>query len=79
MDVNDIKLREEDCTYEILPKCCFVEVDIYIPEDLKFVPISYKDGEGLANFRTGNIRKIVINHVDIEELERFDIKITKFY
>lgn len=29
-------------------KCYFIEVDIYIPKELKFIPISIKDKDGLA-------------------------------
>lgn len=60
-------------------KCFFIEVDIFIPEQLKFVPISTKDKNGLSVFATGNIRNIVINHVDYEELLRFGIKLTKIH
>ena len=54
-------------------KCYFIEVDIYIPKDLTFIPISVKNKNNLACFCYGNIKNIVINHCDYEELLKFDI------
>lgn len=64
---------------EIDSDCFYVEVDIYIPKDLTFVPISYKDNKQVANFKTGNIPKIVVNHCDVSEFKKFGIIITKFH
>lgn len=49
-------------------KCFFIECDIYIPEWLQFIPISIKNSDGLAVFCHGNIKNIVINHCEYEEL-----------
>ena len=55
-----------------------IEVDLYIPKDLKFVPISHKTQIG-NQFCTGNIKNIVINDVDYFEMERFGITVTKVH
>ena len=57
-----------DCNNINIPSAngYFIEVDIYIPENLKFIPISVKNKDGLACFVHGHIKKIVINHCDYE-------------
>lgn len=59
--------------------CFFLEVDIFIPHDLKFVPISTKQADGLSLFQTGLIKNMVINHCDYEELLRFGITIERVH
>ena len=56
------------CNIHFISKCFFVEVDIYIPRDLKFIPISVKNKDGLACFVYGYIKNIVLNHADYIEL-----------
>ncbi len=63
-------LNESDYDKDLnmLVKCYFIEVDLYIPESLSFIPISVKNKEGLACFVHGDIKNVVINHCDYEEL-----------
>ena len=63
----------------IKPSCFFIEVDIYIPEDLTFIPISIKNKDGLACFVYGYIKNVVINHCDYEELKKFGIYVKKVH
>ena len=56
-------------------KCYFIEVDLHISKDLTYIPISVKNKENVACFVSGDIKTVVINHVDYEELLKFDIKI----
>lgn len=60
-------------------KCFFVEVDIDIPKDLTFIPISVKNKDNLACFVHGYIKNIVINHCDYEELMKFGIYVKKVH
>tara|TARA_R110002096_G_scaffold302400_1_gene497315 strand:+ start:1112 stop:1285 length:174 start_codon:yes stop_codon:yes gene_type:complete len=57
----------------MIAKCYFIEVDVFIPKDLTFIPISIKNSKNLACFVSGNIKNIVINHCDYEELLKFNI------
>lgn len=66
LNENDYETKNENV--EINKKCFFVEVDLYIPEDLAFIPISVKNKDGLACFVHGYIKNVVINHCDYEEL-----------
>ena len=66
LNENDYETKNENI--EINKKCFFVEVDLYIPDDLKFIPISVKNKDGLACFVHGYIKNVVINHCDYEEL-----------
>lgn len=66
LNKNDYETKNENI--EINKKCFFVEVDLYIPEDLAFIPISVKNKDGLACFVHGYIKNVVINHCDYEEL-----------
>ena len=54
-------------------------MDIFIPNDLKFIPISIKNKDGLACNVYGYIKNVVINHCDYEELMKFDIYIKKVH
>ena len=56
-----------------------MECDVYIPDDLTFIPISVKNKDGLACFVHGYIKNIVINHCDYEELQKFGIYIKKIH
>ena len=60
-------------------KCYFIEVNLTIPKDIKFIPIGVKNKEGLVCFVTGNVNNVVINHVDYDELLKFNIIITKIH
>ena len=66
LNENDYETKNENI--EINKKCFFVEVDLYIPDDLAFIPISVKNKDGLACFVHGYIKNVVINHCDYEEL-----------
>lgn len=68
---NDYTIIDECVQMNVT--CYFVEVDILIPEDLCFIPISIKNKEGLAIFCHGLIKNVVINHCDYGELLRFGI------
>lgn len=59
--------------------CYFIEVDIYIPDDLTFIPISVKNKDNLACFVNGYIKNIVINHCDYDELIKFGIYCKKLH
>ena len=63
----------------MLAACFFVEVDILIPSNLTFIPISVKNKDGLACFVNGYIKNIVINHCDYEELKKFGIYCKKIH
>lgn len=66
LNKKDYKIEGENIIMNAT--CYFIEVDVYIPEDLKFIPISVKNKDGLACFVHGYIKNIVINHCDYEEL-----------
>lgn len=63
----------------MIAKCYFIEVDIYIPENLTYIPISIKNKNNLACFVHGQINNIVINHCDYEELLKFNISINNIH
>ena len=56
-----------------------MEVDILVPDDLTFIPISVKNKDNLACFVYGLVKKIVINHCDYEELKKFGVYVKKIY
>ena len=63
---NDYKIDGDNIIMNAT--CYFIEVDLYIPDDLKFIPISVKNKDNLACFVHGYIKNVVINHCDYEEL-----------
>ena len=77
MNSNDYEMIDDNVT--INQKCFFVEVDIDIPKDLTFIPISVKNKDNLACFVHGYIKNIVINHCDYEELMKFGIYVKKVH
>jgi hypothetical protein len=53
--IETSRLLTEDDDITTTDKQFLIECDLDIPQDLKFVPISYKDTENNAHFRTGYI------------------------
>ena len=77
MNSNDYETIDDNIV--INQKCFFIEVDIDIPKDLTFIPISVKNKDNLACFVHGYIKNIVINHCDYEELMKFGIYVKKVH
>ena len=77
LNCNDYELINGNIV--INKKCFFVEVDILVPDDLTFIPISVKNKDNLACFVYGYVKKIVINHCDYEELLKFGVYVKKIY
>jgi len=77
LNEKDYKIEGENIIMNAI--CYFIEVDVCIPEDLKFIPISVKNKDGLACFVHGYIKNIVINHCDYEELKKFGIYCKKIH
>lgn len=77
LNSNDYELVNDNIV--INQKCFFIEVDINIPKELTFIPISVKNKDNLACFVHGYIKNIVINHCDYEELMKFGIYVKKVH
>jgi hypothetical protein len=77
MNSDDYEMKDNNIV--INQKCFFIEVDIDIPKELTFIPISVKNKDNLACFVHGYIKNIVINHCDYEELIKFGIYVKKVH
>ena len=77
LNTDDYKIECENI--KMIATCYFIEVDLYIPEDLAFIPISVKNKDGLACFVHGYIKNVVINHCDYDELLKFGIYCKKIH
>lgn len=84
-DINSfqtIKINNENNSYEYFKnnyKHFILQCDIFVPKDLKFIPISIKDSKKGCYYRTGYHYNQTYNDVDILEAYKCGIKITNIH
>lgn len=73
-----------DISNDITVYAYVIHCDIWIPKDIKFVPVMYKEYDSNGNkkksiFATGNLRSVWFCDLDIKEIIRYGGKVTKVY